>query len=249
MDITTGVKQKPYKLLIYGTSGIGKSTFANRALKPFVLQTEESHEELGTPRSPLAKTFDEFIEYGTWLLKNEHDFKTIIIDSLDWLEELASQSVVTDYGVESITDTAFAYGKGNRLVADKMKRIEKMCDLLVDKGLNVMLVAHADIKRYDDPRNDGYDRYEPKLNKQTAAIWTEWSHGVLFANQEATTVEKKGAIGDKTRAVDTTERLLYTVEQPAYKAKNRWNLPPKIILSFKEFDKHYQAFYAKGETK
>ena len=40
-SIITGAKSGPRRLLVYGTAGIGKSTFATCAPSPVVIQTED----------------------------------------------------------------------------------------------------------------------------------------------------------------------------------------------------------------
>jgi hypothetical protein len=100
-----------------------------------------------------------------------------------------------------------------------------------------ILIAHTEIKRFDSPEVEPYDRYQPKLQTRSSALVREWSDAVLFANYR--TIVKKDDVGfNKTnnRGVSTGERLLYTAEKPAYMAKNRYGLPESIALSWEAFE-------------
>jgi len=105
-----------------------------------------------------------------------------------------------------------------------------------DKGMVVILIAHTQIKRFDSPEVEPFDRYQPKLQERSNAILREWADAVLFANYK--TLIKKDDVGfNKTsnRGISTGERLLYTSERPAYMAKNRYSLPDSIPMSWESF--------------
>ena len=100
----------------------------------------------------------------------------------------------------------------------------------------VILIAHTTIKRFDSPETEPFDRYQPKLQDRSNALIREWCDAVLFANYK--TIVKKDDVGfNKTvaRGISTGERLLYTSERPAFMAKNRFNLPDSIPLSWEAF--------------
>lgn len=100
-----------------------------------------------------------------------------------------------------------------------------------------ILIAHTEIKRFDSPETEPYDRYQPKLQTRSSALVREWCDAVLFANYR--TIVKKDDVGfNKTvsRGISTGERLLFTSERPAYMAKNRYNLPESLALSWSAFE-------------
>jgi hypothetical protein len=100
----------------------------------------------------------------------------------------------------------------------------------------VILLAHCQIKRFDSPETEPYDRYQPKLQERANAILREWVDALLFANYK--TIVKKDDVGfNKTsnRGISSGERLLYTAERPAYMAKNRYGLPESLPMSWESF--------------
>jgi hypothetical protein len=104
---------------------------------------------------------------------------------------------------------------------------------LRDKGLNVLVLAHSQIERFEDPERDSYDRFTPKLHKSSSAIMREWADEVLFASWKVYT--RKAAEGfnrERSLASGSGERILRTIERPAHAAKNRLGLPYELPLDF-----------------
>ena len=126
------------------------------------------------------------------------------------------------------------YGKGQILVAEELREIMQGLDMLRRKrAMNVVLLAHANITRFDDPRNEGYDRYSPKLPNRCNALLQEWVDVLAFAAFKV--IIKRADAGfnkEKARGITTGERLLHFVEQPAFVAKNRYSLPEDVEMTY-----------------
>ena len=102
--------------------------------------------------------------------------------------------------------------------------------------MTVIQIAHADIKRFDSPEHEPYDRYVIKLHARAAALLQEHSDIVLFANYRVSTVKSDVGFNKKvTRALGSGERVLYTAERPAFLAKNRFGLPDTLPLDWQAF--------------
>jgi len=187
------------------------------------------------PAFPLASTLQAAWEpllalNGT----EEHPYETVIIDSADWLERLIWQSLCEAQGKAAITD--FDFGKGYGLASAKLSQLLKSLDGCRNRrGMHVVIVAHAQVVRFQDPSGDSYDRYMPKLHKDAAAVLMEWCDEVLFCNYETFTRREDGP---KSRAIGTGvgQRLIHTAERPAWKAKNRLGLPEKIPMESDYFN-------------
>jgi len=95
-----------------------------------------------------------------------------------------------------------------------------------------VLVAHSAIKRVDDPQTGPFDRYQMKLHEKSAAVLREWVDALLFARHEVRTVERNG----KPRGQSSGARLLHTTWTAAYDAKNRFDLPETLPLSWEDFE-------------
>ncbi|MEK9693910.1 MAG: AAA family ATPase [Rhodospirillaceae bacterium] len=111
------------------------------------------------------------------------------------------------------------------------------------------MLAHTQIKRYDDPLTDSYDRYMLDLHKGGASIISEWCDLLMFANYRVSTVKSDlGFNQKKTRAVGVGERVLFTQERPGWVAKSRWPLPDTLPLDYETFSTALKtAMNPKGE--
>lgn len=221
------------RITVYGVEGIGKSTFAAAAPNPIFILTEDGLGSLQVEHFPIAKTSADVLDAIGALYDGDHKFRTVVIDSLDWLETLIWREIEAKHDAKEL-----AYGKGALIAAEKWRQVlDGLNALRNDKGMICILIAHTEIKRFDSPEVEPYDRYQPKLQTRSSALVREWSDAVLFANYR--TIVKKDDVGfNKTnnRGVSTGERLLYTAEKPAYMAKNRYNLPESIALSWEAFE-------------
>lgn len=220
------------RVMVYGVEGIGKSTFAAGAPSPIFILTEDGLGSLQVEHFPLATKYEDVLTAIDTLYNEKHQFKTVALDSLDWLENMIWRDVESKHDAKEL-----AYGKGAVIAAEKWREIlDGFNALRNDKGMAVILIAHTTVKRYDNPETEPYDRFQPKLQDRSNALIREWCDAVLFANYK--TVVKKDDVGfNKTvaRGVSTGERLLFTNERPAFMAKNRFNLPDSIPLSWDAF--------------
>jgi hypothetical protein len=223
------------RILIHGVAGVGKTTFAAGAPAPIFIQTEDGLGTLDVPRFPLARTFEEVMEGLAALYTDRHEFETVVVDSVDWLEPLIWQRACRDNGWASIEDAG--YGKGYVAALDVWRQyLEGLNALRDERGMTVIQIAHTDIKRFDSPEHEPYDRYVIKLHGRAAALLQEHSDVVLFANYRISTVKSDVGFNRKvTRALGSGERVLYTAERPAFLAKNRYGLPDSLPLSWAAF--------------
>lgn len=226
----------PPRVLAHGVAGIGKTTFAAASDKPVFILTEDGLGTLGVPHFPLARSFDAVMEALAALYSEAHEFKTVVIDSLDWLEPLVWARACKNNGWASIEDAG--YGKGYVAALDLWRQyLDGLNALRDERGLTIIQIAHTDIKRFDSPEHEPYDRYVIKLHARASALLQEHSDVVLFANYRISTVKSDIGFNKKvTRALGSGERLLFTAERPAFLAKNRYGLPDTLPMN-------WQAFY------
>jgi len=237
-QITSGRECKPPRCTIHGGEGDGKSTFGSQAPRPIFIQTEDGLSEIDCAKFPLARAIQEVEAALDALIREEHPYLTVVIDSLDWAERLIFDAVCRDFGVQSIEKADGGYGKGYIHALPYWRRIIEKLDTLRDrKGMAVILIAHSKIERFEDPDSAAYDRYCPRLNKHAAALICEWSDAVLFAHKKFRTEKQTLGFG-RERAIavgigaDGGERVLRTVGGPSCVAKNRYSLPAEIPLSW-----------------
>lgn len=221
------------RVMVYGVEGIGKSTFAAGAPSPIFICTEDGLGSLAVDHFPIVSSVSDVLSAISSLYSDEHDYRTVALDSLDWLETMIWRDVESKHDAKDL-----AYGKGAVIAADRWREIlDGLNALRNDRGMAVILIAHCTIKRFDSPETEPFDRYQPKLQDRSNALIREWCDAVLFANYK--TLIKKDDVGfNKTvsRGISTGERLLFTSERPAYMAKNRYGLPDSISLSWEAFE-------------
>lgn len=241
-DIISGTTAAPPRLIVYGQEGIGKSTFAASAPKPLFIPTEDGLKRIDCKRFPVVKNFGEFIGRIGQLCQQEHDFETAVVDTADWLEKLIWAETCRRKGKESIED--IGYGKGYQFAMDLWKEVVTGLDYLHgERGMVVILLAHAKVERFNDPEQASYDRYTLRLHRDADAYLREWADAVLFAHRKVR-IQAEDLGFNKTRNVakaigsDGGERLLRTVPSPAAVAKNRYGMVGDIPLSWEELSTH-----------
>lgn len=251
---------RPVKTLIYSVQGLGKSTLGATFEKPIFLRTEDGANNLDVDTFPeiVADVTTEegsiirgsgfsAIEDAIAALHGDHDYKTFILDSLDWTEplvwsKLISATPFSDKGKEILNIEDYGYGKGFNLALDWWRYLMGGLDsLCLNKGMNIVLIAHSEVKRYDSPESDPFDRYGIKLHKGAFALWQEWADMVLFCNYKTKIHKAEVGFGKEVkRGEGSGDRVIYSEERPAYLAKNRYGLPPEIYIGK---DKAWSGFH------
>ena len=224
----------PPRLLLYGVAGVGKTLCATGSPRPVVIQTEDGLGTISVPTFGLLRSFDEVMEALASLYTEPHDYQTVVLDSLDWLEPLIWQHTAQLHNQPDIE--SFGYGKGYLAALDTWRAfLDGMNALRDERNMGVILIAHAEIKRFDSPETEPYDRYQPKLHSRASALVQEHVDAVLFANYRISTLKSDVGFNKKVvRGVSGGDRLLHTAERPAFLAKNRFGMPETLPLAWSE---------------
>jgi hypothetical protein len=243
-NITRGKQERPLRAIVYGVEGVGKSTFGSQAPNPIFLCAEDGTSHLDVARFPSPRTWTEVLEAIRVLTHEDHPYKTLVIDTLDWLEPLCWQHVCQLHGKQSIED--FGYGKGYVIAVEHWRQLLGRLDMLVrSRRMHVIMVAHGAVRRVDDPQTGPFDRYRMKLHDKTSDVMREWVDAVLFARHEVVTFERNG----KTRGRSSGARVLHTTWTAAYDAKNRFDLPDTLPLAWDEFEAAVRAHVPADASK
>ena len=232
-NLRVGVRKVPPRICIYGGHGIGKSTLASQFPAPIFISTEDGLDSLDVTSFPKARSLGEVVESIKTLLTEEHEFRTVVIDSVDWLvEPLILDSINSQYD-----EKQQAYGKGQQYMAEEFREILQGLDALrLRRNMNVVLIAHAAVVKFEDPRTDPYDRYTPKLPKLCNALLMEWADVLAFAAYKVIIKKSDGGFNREVKRGTTNgDRLLHFVENPAFAAKNRYNCPEDAEMTYDNF--------------
>ena len=240
MQVISGRIEKAKKVVLYGPEGVGKSSFSSNFPRPIFIDTEGSTTELVVDRLARPSSWELLLQQVDWVKKS--DYKTLVIDTVDWAEMLCTQAVCAKHnkaGVES-----FGYGEGYTFVSEEFgKFLNKLSDL-IEIGINVVLNAHSQIRKFDQPDEMGsYDRYQLKLGKkttsQTAPLVKEWADMVLFMNYKTFSVatDDKG----KKHVGQGGVRTIYATHHPAWDAKNRHGLPDEFPMDYAQIAHIFNA--------
>jgi hypothetical protein len=237
-SIQRGKQSLPPRFVVYGTEGIGKSTLGAQCPVPVFISTEDGVSEIECDKFPLASKFDEVVSCINTLLSEQHEYQTLVIDSLDWLERLIWDDLCRQYNVASIEKVDGGYAKGYSHALGHWRHLLALLNRLrLERDMIIMCIAHAKVEKFEDPEATSYDRYSPRLHKHACSLVCEWADAVLFATRKIR-VETQDSGFNRKRGVahgvgkDGGERILRTIGGPACVAKNRFGLPEQLPLSW-----------------
>ena len=232
MKITKGKRARAQKVVIYGTEGIGKSSLAAQFPEPLFIDTEGSTDNMDVARLDKPTSWVMLNNQIAFIKANPTVCKTLVIDTIDWAESLCVDNLCAIHGKKGIED--FGYGNGYVYAKEEMGRFLNRLQDLIEIGINVVLTAHAQIRKFELPDEMGsYDKYELKLGKktssQTAPLVKEWADMVLFCNYKTYLITQEGSTKKKAQG---SQRVMYTEHAAAWDAKNRHGLPSELPLDY-----------------
>ena len=228
IEISSGVQDLPSKDLIYGIEGVGKTSLAATYPSPIFVDCEGSTTKLNVSRLEV-NSYGKFKEAIKLICGEQGNiFKTVVIDTTDWLESIVVSEILKEDGAQTITDKKnYSFGAGDKRIEEFFrKKIIPSFEFIMKQGKNIVLVSHAHIKGIDDPIVGRYDHYTLKMGKTASAVLKEWVNNVFFMNYEVQMKKNYGL--EKDKAVGGKDVFVYTQRTPQYNAKRRDKLADKI---------------------
>lgn len=246
MGVVTGKKPGPRRLLFYAAHGVGKSTFASHAPNPLFMDIEEGTHDLDVARwdQPIT-SYTDFISVLEWVRHQNHDFQTLVIDTIDWLEKLIFKDITQAAGVSAMTDIDF--GKGFPRAIPKWEFILNTLELIQrQRRMGIVLLSHARIEKVANPEGTQYDRYAPDLwtnarNEGVGNMIQEWASEVFFARKKRFVRTEGKGFNERGVVAGTEEREMLTSDSAYASAKNRLNMPPIVPMAWSEYHKYIVA--------
>jgi hypothetical protein len=212
------------KIVVVGQGKIGKTTFAAMAPNAIGILTEDGADAVDANAFPLATSLADVYSAVATLINQDHNFQTLFIDSLDWLEPLVQDHVCKANNWKNIEQPGF--GKGYVAAAEEWRNLLSGLEVLrADKGMGIILIAHDKIKRIEDPLTEGFDSHVLKLHDRAGALVQEWADVIGYAGYRIFTSKTDAGFGNKeTKATTTGERILHVEPHPAHCGGNRFGL-------------------------
>ncbi len=223
--IKRGNSELPNRILLAGPEGIGKSTFASKAPSPIFICSEDGLTGLEHVQRFVPESVPDLHSFLDDLLLDQNGFKNVVTDTVDWMERLIHRHLCKIHDATGIEDVMKGFGKGYTAAEEELVKILAKLDQLRLKGVGSIQLSHVHIRPFNDPAGESWDRYEMKGNKKFTGVLREWNDACLFAVSEVFKTKSKGERRERT--IDGG-RVMKTVWNPAYDAKNRLNLPESI---------------------
>jgi hypothetical protein len=233
-SVKRGVLSAPLRVLIYGAEKVGKSTFAAGAPKPVFIGAESGTVNLDVDRVQPAN-WNEAVGFIEDMATEEHPYKTLVLDPINWLEPMCWAKVIELEGKGSlnIEEVGGGFSKGYEAALNPWREMQLALERCWTRGMNVVLCAHALVKNFKNPHGPAYDRFEIAMHAKAAGVFKQWVDAVLFAElQTFTNVDKRTK---RVTGVTSGARIIHTMPSAAYDAGSRWKLPEELPLSWDDF--------------
>ena len=210
------------KLMIYGLSGVGKSTLASKLKNPIFIDMEGGLNYMDVARTPTLTSYASVLKVLGELFNiaeaGKREYDTIVIDSVDWLvRKVVEKAAGIDKNKldETLNRSNGGYGNGKQVLENHIRTY--LLPLLVTlnkQGYGICLIAHADRKVLMNSDGSDVEQIAPKIDVNTMNTFVEWCDNVFFL--------KRDISGERVLVLESDEVAL---------AKNRPGLTGEVKLS------------------
>lgn len=250
--LITKNEKTPAKIVVHALGGVGKSTFGINAAKEnngIIILGEDGINKLkeaeGIPRvevedwdystnneereAELTKNKVVFKKVLKDLMLEKHDYKCLVIDTLDaFIPRLDKWVVKNNYGGDPKKADAYKT-KFNDYVREMCSILAALDYLNKKRGMEIVVLVHSIVNNHRDPSSEAWKRWELNLpggdKTSLGSALYDWADLVLYASYDVQ--------GD----TKTKERVAYTEWSPIYDAKNRFGMPEKVVFDYKNIKK------------
>ncbi len=230
LKISKGKVKRPLRLVVDGVEGVGKSNFAAQFPDPLFIDLENGTDSMDVKRTQKSESWTELLQIVREFAADPSVCKTLILDTGDWAEALCVKYICQKHKTDGLE--SFGYGKGYVYLREEFENLLNELDKVIDAGVNVVVCAHAQIKKFELPDEAGsFDRYELKMSKNVSPLVREWCDIQLFANFKTYVFATENK--NRSKGIGETRRVMYASHTASWDAKNRHGLPDEMDLDFK----------------
>jgi len=232
MNSLSKPESRPFHMTLVGEGGMGKTTLAAMMPNPVIIRTEDGSASLvgkDTAMFPLATTTQEIFDTIEFLATNDHDFKTLVIDSVTQLHTLIESEIVAkDPKATSINTAMGGFGAGYTAASEVHRKIRAWCGSLSQaKNMNIVYIAHADTETVDLPDSDPYTRYTLRIHKKSV---THYSDNVDLIGYIKLRTYTSGGNDKNRKATTDGSRIITCYPTPSHISKNRFGITEDIVF-------------------
>lgn len=224
---------RPMIATLFGEGGMGKTTLAAMYPKPVFIRAEDGTASLeGHPDAmlfPVARSAKDVFDAIEALATQEHDRKTVVIDSITQFEKLVTKEIIDSEPNPKAKNMAAAhggYGKAFGMLDRQHQDLREACDYLAtDCGMNVVFIAHATVEELELPDMDKYSRYTIQLHKNRQHdCMHSYSNNVDMVAFIRLVTNLRGTEGSKKRAISDGAREIICFPTASNVSKNRYGI-------------------------
>ena len=218
---------------VTGDAGIGKTVLAATFPKPIFIRAEDGLQSIKVENRPdafpIIQTVDDLWSQLTTLINEEHDYKTVVIDSVTQLESLFGQHIIESdiKKPKGLAQAMGGYGAGFLAVGALHGRLRKAAQILNNKGMHVIFIAHSDVTTIELPDSDPYTRYDIRLHKKSMAHYTDNVDLIAYLRLQMFTQGD----GERKKAISNGERIAVCHTGAAQISKNRFGITQDLPVN------------------
>ena len=232
-------RNKPMIATVFGEAGLGKTSLAAAFPKPIFIRAEDGVNSIPAKSRPQAfpvlQDVPTLWEQLNGLINEQHDFKTLVIDSISKLESMFIEHVVSSDPKKpaTIRQAVGGYGAGLDAVGAMHRRVRKAAGILRDKkGMHVVFIGHAETDTVSPPDGESYSKYSLRMNQnKSTPPYTDDVDLVGFVRLQ---MFMRGSDDERKLAVTDGSRALVCHATASNISKNRLGITEEIPFALGE---------------